>query len=385
MSDNEFLQPEERKTIIVTDKELPDFPMAAFDNADKTIRIPISELSAGTATIASLGKFLLNITSEEGGTGLYYTIVPKGAKMVAAKDGSGLIGASFQGNNLVGQARHIPVAADPVELGVAVALLAISQKMDKIEANTEEIMSYLVEKDERHLRADLEMLQDVYKNIRFNWDNTPYISAHMNKIVDIEQDARENVMKYKESIQKDTKKLTGLHTLFDVNNRMKKMQHDFQYYRLSLYLFAFSSFLQTVLNKNLQSDYLRSKAKEISDYEYDYRIIYSKCFDILDGFAKRSVDNQIAEGVAQAQKSIGHFIGNIPVIKDGPVDEALIDSGIKMHDAQKNSIEKVMNTFTRNSQSGISAFASNLQLTDKLVNGDTKIAWDKQNLYIETS
>lgn len=51
---------------------------------------------------------------------------------------------------------------------------------------------------------------------------------------------------------------------------------------------------------------------------------YTACFDKIEALKKEAVSTQAASKLADTSRAIGSFIGKIPVVKEGPVDEFLI-------------------------------------------------------------
>lgn len=49
---------------------------------------------------------------------------------------------------------------------------------------------------------------------------------------------------------------------------------------------------------------------------------YTACFDKIEALKKEAVSTQAASKLADTSRAIGGFIGKIPVVKEGPVDES---------------------------------------------------------------
>lgn len=62
---------------------------------------------------------------------------------------------------------------------------------------------------------------------------------------------------------------------------------------------------------------------------------YTACFDKIEALKKEAVSTQAASKLADTSRAIGSFIGKIPVVKEGPVDECgLRNPADKVHKEQ---------------------------------------------------
>ena len=59
---------------------------------------------------------------------------------------------------------------------------------------------------------------------------------------------------------------------------MKVIESELKDYQLSMYLYAFFSFLEIILLENYDSQYLKSISKKIEDYSFEYRDLYSRSY-----------------------------------------------------------------------------------------------------------
>ena len=69
---------------------------------------------------------------------------------------------------------------------------------------------------------------------------------------------------------------------------------------------------------------------EIENLALAYRDIYGQCSLYLEKLSDSSLETSVLKGLGAASKTVGKFIGSIPVVKEGPVDEFLQDSGAQL-------------------------------------------------------
>ena len=83
-----------------------------------------------------------------------------------------------------------------------------------------------------------------------------------------------------------------------------------------------------------------------------------------------------------AGKAVGTLIGNIPGIKEGPVDEFLVDQGSRMkksaHSMQAQSIKEFAEI--SNPQTGV--FIDRLEDVIRIFNHTDQICFDRENIYL---
>ena len=68
-----------------------------------------------------------------------------------------------------------------------------------------------------------------------------------------------------------------------------------------------------------------------------YREIFSKCSIQLEKIGSSSVEANVLTGIGTAGKAVGKFIGNIPLVKEGSVDEFLQEKGSHL---QNNAVHQ---------------------------------------------
>ena len=93
---------------------------------------------------------------------------------------------------------------------------------------------------------------------------------------------------------------------------------------------GFSSFLDVILVGNYTSEYLQRIRGKIKEYSWQYTDLHKKCYDQLESYYSSSVQSSLLKGLRTVSKATGEAISKVPVIRKGPVDEALIDAGSKL-------------------------------------------------------
>lgn len=274
---------------------------------------------------------------------------------------------------------------DPAKLMMAAVLLSVEQKLDKIIEIHEEILSFLEQEKEAEIEGDLKTLTNIIEEYKFNLDNAEYISAHYKLALDIKRTSEKNIGFYQKQIVEAIKAGSAMYTQGSVDKKQEKLKKLFTYYRISLYIFSFSSYLEALLLGNFQSDYIICLKSKIEERSAAYSRLHSDCYKILEKSTTASIDRHILNGAGTAVKTVGSIIGSIPVLKDGQADEWLADKGTIIKSTSRSIGEKTLAEFSQVEGAGTQIFIENLELIEKVYNKTKNIYIDRQHVYLEIS
>lgn len=138
-----------------------------------------------------------------------------------------------------------------------------------------------------------------------------------------------------------------------------------------------------MLSKNFQAEYLTKIEDEIREYSLQFRNLYTDCFDKIEALKKEAVSTQVASKLADTSRAVGSFIGKIPVVKEGPVDEFLIGVGDSISDAEKKRLEKTLTFFIRYKDSGLAPISDHIATINRLSNSPVVMLCDKKTVYFQ--
>lgn len=348
----------------------------------------LSGLGGGFAmSAATITETVKNMSSAKG---LYRCVFPAGVsgELAMAKDGSGYLGTILN-NGIVGQARWVPaegmsamMAVNPVTLAIAGVLLSVNQKMDRIQETEQEILNFLQQDKEAELESAVHSLSDIMNSCKFNCENTVWKTSQLTIVSDIKRRAEQNIVFYKKEINRLLGKQTLIHGAQKANKLNAQIKKCFQYYRLSVYLAGYSSFLEVLLGGNYSSEYLRHMSEKLRDYAYQYREDYTKTYDHIEGYLKTSVQSQMLSNLGTVSRTAGNVINKIPVISKGPVDELLIAAGDHASNAGENSGKIALEEFSRYRSAGVEMFVDNIEAVERLNNDPAEIYFDQDSVYL---
>lgn len=367
---------------------------------DTATRIPLTELSTLGTGLASLGDLNRTITQTVSipGKGLLQAFDANGnlldlGKLFKAKDGSGMLGsfhdaakktnvARFKeaGDQAIDVVTKVPV--DPVTMFVAAALMEINQKLDDIQETQKEMFEYIKNKDRAELRGNLETLSDVINNYRFNWDNAQYKNNKHILVQTIRNDSEKAIIQHRAEIRgKLAKKgIIALHR--DVDGKVDAVKAELDEYRLAVYLYSFSSFIEVMLLENFDRNYLQSVSDKIDRYSFEYRELYTEAYNLIEAEEDNSVQAFALGGLSKAAKALGKAIENSPVGDKVQIDEMLADASEGLGNFKRDSKNKMMGKLVDAKASDVRPFVEGIKSVGRLYNDPVLLLADAESVYV---
>ena len=364
-------------------------PLAFEDEKSITnyTKLSLSNLSSLGVSFAPVVSALQNAAHGAGAaSGLYQVTIPQGTHLAQFKNGTGFLGTVLNSNNqIAGQATLTPadIEFDPMMILIAAALANINKKLDAIQELQQEMMDFLVQKEKAELRGSLIFLSDVLKDYKLNWNNDMYKNSNHVKVLDIRQAAEQKILFYRDQISSKLKKESFIHSDKDAEKQIAAIQSAFKEYQLALYMHAFSSFLDVMLVGNFASDYLNGVKKRIEEYSWQYRELYTKCYDQLEDYYGSSVQSILLKGLKKASKATGEAIAKIPVLSKGTVDEAMIDAGGKLDRIGTKRNVQHMQKLVDYQSSFVSPFVEKIETVERFYNSPIRLVFNKDTLYLD--
>lgn len=345
-------------------------------------KIPFTEIAALGGSFAGVVETMATPAAE----GLYRCVFPKGVTgtLAMAKDGSGALG-TIMNNGIAGQARWIPVdkAIGPACLNatlVAVAVLAVVKQVQDIKDGQKEIIGILERDKKSQLLADYDLLASYMDDYKFYWENEASLVVNLNQVKNIKRNAMKDLHSYIEQIEGMLSSKKSILKAQSASYKIGQLLDRFVHYKLALHVFALSEYMEVMLSKNFQSEYLSKTESEIREYAIKFRNLYTACFDKIEALKKEAITTQAANKFADVSRSVGNFIGKIPVIKKGPVDEFLIGIGDSISDAEKKQLEKTLVFFIQYKDSGLVPIAEHIEIINRISNKPVVMLYDKKVL-----
>lgn len=361
----------------------------------KTMSVPIAELSTLGAGVASLVPAFNTVTTTTTlATDGLFTIANKvaGDTLKMAKNGNawGAMKTATGGSKMAQLAGAGPLTAtsqavsaiNPATMMMAVALYSIEKQLGEIAETQKQILSFLEIKDEAGIEGDLETLTELINNYKHNWDNEVYVQNSHKMVMDIKRTARSNML----TSQKRVAELVASKKLVvgqgQVKSTLAEMEKRFKYYKLALYTYSLASMMEIMLGGNYKEEYITSIKDEIIKLSGNYRDLFEKSSLYLEKLGGSAVEAKVLKGIGTAGKAAGKFIGSIPLVKEGPVDEFLQDGGANL---KKNAIgmeKQAVHQFAALNNSGTHIFVNKMEDMIQIYNHTERICFDDKQIYL---
>ena len=345
-------------------------------------KIPFAEITALGGAFAVAAKAMYAPAEN----GLFRCVFPKGVTgtLAMAKDGSGALG-TIMNNGIAGQARWIPVdkVINPVSVQVAFvafAVLAVAKQVQDIKDGQKEIIDILERDKKSQLLADYDLLSSYMDDYKSYWENETSLVVNLNQVKNIKRNAMKDIRSYTEQIEDMLSAKKNLLKMQSASHKIGQLLDRFVHYKLALHVFALSEYMEVMLSKNFQAEYLNKIENEIREHAMKFRHLYTACFDKIELLKKEAMTTQAANKLADVSRSVGNFIGKIPLVKEGPVDEFLIDVGDSISDAEKKQLEKTLSFFIQYKDSGLTPIAEHIATINRLSNTPVVMLYNKKVL-----
>lgn len=218
---------------------------------------------------------------------------------------------------------------------------------------------------------------DEYK---FYWENDASLVVNLNQVKNIKRNAMKDIRSYTEQIETMLSAKKNLLKMQTASSKIGQLLDRFVHYKLALHVFAISEYMEVMLSKNFQAEYLNKIENELRENAMKFRNLYTACFDKIELLKKEAMTTQAANRLADASRTIGNFIGKIPFVKEGPVDEFLIGVGDSISDAEKKQLEKTLAFFIQYKDSGLTPIAEHIATINQLSNEPVVMLYDENVL-----
>lgn len=271
---------------------------------------------------------------------------------------------------------------NPATMMMAVALYSIEQKLETLEEMEKQIISFLEIEKESEIEADVETLAGIIKKYKFNWDNEHFLASNHKMALDIQRTARKNMLSYQKTVAEMVHSSKLMVVQAQINSTQQEMQKKFMYYRLSLYTYAMACFIEILLSGNFKEENIENIVSEIELQSNTYRELFMKGSAYLEKMTKASVENNVLREIGLASKTVGKYIGNIPVIKRGPVDELLLDGGAQLQKNVLGAEKEVISSFAAISNPGTGVFLEKMRDLIQIYNHTSEIYFDDEKIYL---
>lgn len=346
----------------------------------------LSEISPITTPTANNIKKIMEQNPKTSGNLYRITNLGKNDSLKAMRDGKTFWGSikKSDGTSTMAKLKEVNpnnvIALDPTVMMMSVSLAGIEQELGEIKELSKKIFSFLEHEKESEIESDLEILNRSISDFRFNLEDEKYLVNNHKQVMDIKRTANKNMLFYKKEIKDDLSK----DKLFTTNNSMNSIiddiQKKFRYYRLSLYIYSFSTFMEILLLGNYKNDYLLNKKKELDELDNEYSAVFNNALEYVKKNANKSLEGNVLSGLGSAGKAIGNLAEKVKIKN---VDNWLNKKGDNLKQSSQNIKDDFAAKFDDMKESNSNPFINQIEKVDCIYNKTKEIYFDNENIYLE--
>ena len=271
---------------------------------------------------------------------------------------------------------------NPTMMAVAVALMEINRKLDGIQSSIDEVLRFLETDKQANQRGNLQTLAEIMEDFKRKGNDSKFCENRNHTVQEIQRDARHDIEFYKTRIETAVKKKKTFHSRKDVREYVDSITTNFAEYQLACYLYAYSTFLDTVLRKDFEEGSIDSCRSKIIRIAEDYDALFRECRAQIASYQRSSVGNKMVGGIGKTADTLGKAIRSIPLIEKGPVDELLLDAGDVLRDVNKDTVKAQVNNLEVLENNRMGDFLNGIGVVGALCNRKSAMITDGMNLYV---
>ena len=357
--------------------------------SNNTYSLSLSKLSKISPIILSTTNNIKTIMEQNPKTsGNLYRItnLEKNDSLKAMRDGKTFWGSikKSDGSSTMAKLKEVNpnnvMAIDPTVMMMSVALAWIEQELGEIKELSEKIYSFLEHEKESEIESDLEILNRSINDFRFNLEDEKYLINNHKQVMDIKRTANKNMLFYKKEINDDLSKDKLFTTYNSMNSIIEDIQKKFEYYRLSLYIYSFSTFMVLLFLCNYKIDYLLNNINELDELDNEYSETFNNALKYVKNNANKSLEGNVLLGLGSVGKAIGNLAEKVKIKN---VNNWLNEKGDNLKQSGQNIKNDFATKFDDMKESKSRSFINQIEKVNCIYNKTKEIYFDKENIYLE--
>lgn len=367
---------------------------------NKAKKIPISNLALLGTAFSQMSEAarttVTTVTSEIKRENLYRGIWPEGANGKLAFNINGATVGNIMGEKGIDSRMLFkPIGGvsventitsiksiDPTMVAVAVALMEINKKLDGIQSSIDEVLRFLETDKQAKQRGNLGILAEIMEDFKRKGNDADFCKSRNHTVQEIQRDARQDIEFYKTRIETAVKEKKTFHSQKDVREYVNSITTNFAEYQLACYLYAYSTFLDTVLRKDFEEGSIDNCRNRIIRISEDYDALFRECRAQIASYQRSSAENKVVGGIGKTAGTLGKTIRSIPVIEKGQVDELLLNAGDVLRDVNKDTVKAQVNNLEVLENNRMGDFLNGIGVVGALCNRKSAMITDGMNLYV---
>lgn len=348
-------------------------------NLDEYQKLPIMDLSSyGHEFVEKLTGIGLDVLSDvvNGKTKKKGGLVKSIKKNSLSHFGIEIKNSSHKGNKKLKDVKSMNLN----DFAIFTAMLVvINSKLSEIIQREKLILEFLEIDKEAKLKADFLTLSSIVREYHHNFDNEKFLNSREAQVIEIRRNAEHFVLFYKELADKKLSSFKkGVH--IEIDKALVEIEQRLNFYRLALYIYAYSSFMDVVLLENFEKKYIDSVIIDIKNHSDEYLEFYNSSLKIIEHMAEKSGKSQALKGASSVTGAFGKLFHKIKANKQG---DKLEQSSKAISEKRSSSVQQLLKRFHDSEDSGIIDITENLTYLKNLFNDESCVIIDSENIYIK--
>lgn len=282
----------------------------------------------------------------------------------------------------VTETQNTVVPFDPTLMVIAVAVMAITQKLDKIQASVEAVLQFLELEKQAKQRGNLRKLAEIAEDYKSKCRDEAFCTSRNHVVQSIQIMALQDIEFYQEKVGMELQKQKALHLRKEATTLMDSVILEFAEYQLACYIYSFCCFLDIMLRRDFAENTLKNATAKMEKMASRYDELYTECRSQIAQYQRNAIEAKVVGGIGLAAKGLGKAIGSIPVIRDGFVDEALINAGANLGKHNRDIVAKQMTTVDAFEDNRMASFIESLSSINLMYNAKDSLLTDGENIYV---
>jgi uncharacterized protein YehS (DUF1456 family) len=359
-------------TIEIDGKEYPALK-TSFDILTKVmpeIENVVQDIVAGKKPIESssrLGVKIFSIVSADDGK-IFKKVTPKSTDIKKIVTNP--------------QALKTAAVSNPYVLLVVVALSIIEKDVKAVLAAAKDILSFLVAEKESEIEADVKTLSSIINKYTVNFDNERFITSNHKLVIDIQRTARKNMLFYEKRIAQIAKNNTIAVSQSNIEAYFKKLDKEFNYYKMAIYTFSLASFLEILLSSNFKEENINLTKTEIVEANESYTKYHNICLEKIKKLSHKSIESNTIKGSGAITTFIGKLFSKSKKEKDIETGKKLIAKGDELKGKSIDIENTYVNSFDAIKSTGSEVFIEKMEEMIFIYNHTGQICCDKDGIYL---
>ena len=352
-----------------------------------TMVVPREELPSLGSSIGMILPYINNLETPRGSAEPLYRIA-NSRPNDSLKAYKGGFAPYYQGGGkgsmtILTEAGSSATALNPAILMMTVALYSIESQLEDIAETQRQILSFLEVEKESEIEANVETLMNILQKYKNNWNNQKFLASYHKMVLDIQKESRGNIIGFQKKVNDIISSRQLLLASKNVNSTLKNLEKKFNYYKLSLYTFALSSFLEIMLSGNFNEEYVAGIRDEIRKMSMDYRDLFAKSSIKLETMSKAAIDTAILKGLGTAGSKVGSMAKSLPRPKLKKNESVAENKKSKKKEIKKiDKTDQRVKTFASLSNPGTGPITDRMDDIIEIYNHTDSIYFDKDNIYL---